>query len=293
MKYCVVTCVGVTFSNSGRRLKIDSSLISVSLLDHRKPIRTSQVYFKVAICTRDTVWDKSMMMFGQRTIIAVLVGFVAFPFLPDTTTTTSMAFSVGTTSGTSSSNRVFVSTPVSKHPKRTVQDCMTPANHVLRPEMSVDETMNLLLQYGLSGAPVVNENQNVVGIVTTHDLIQREAYEGALLPMDGTAETIQSYVDCAQKICGTQVRDVMTTNPITVPSQTPMRVAALTLMERKLHRLPVIDEVTGKLMGVLTSEDVMRDLLYIVRNLPEAGQQQQQQQEGEEVSGATQTNSNP
>ena len=94
------------------------------------------------------------------------------------------AFGVG-------NSRVFVSTPVSDHPKRTVQDCMSPAIPVLRTGMSVDETMNMLLENGLEGATVVDDNSGaVVGIVSSYDLIQREAFEGALLPMDGTAENV-------------------------------------------------------------------------------------------------------
>jgi len=172
--------------------------------------------------------------------------------------------------GLGGNNRVFVSTPASTHPKRAVEECMSPANHVLQTGMSVDETMNMLLNNGLSGAPVVNDANEVVGIVTSYDLIQREAFEGALLPMDGNAENVNRYVECAKKICGQKVEDVMTPNPTTVTSGTPMRLAASMMMEKKLHRLPVVEEKTGKLIGVLTSADIMRDLLYVVRNLPAA-----------------------
>lgn len=163
-----------------------------------------------------------------------------------------------------------MSTPVSNYPKKTVEECMSPANHVLRTDMSVDETMSLLLGNGLSGAPVVNDDHEVVGIVTSYDIIQREAYEGALLPMDGSAENVNRYVDFAKKICGRKVEDIMTPNPSTVSSRTPMRLAASMMMQKKLQHLPVLDETSGQLVGVLTSADVMKDLLHIVRNLPAA-----------------------
>jgi CBS domain-containing protein len=55
----------------------------------------------------------------------------------------------------------------------------------------------------------------------------------------------------------------------TVTPQTSMREAAAIMSELKLHRLPVVDD-KGTLVGVLSSADVMKDLLHIVRNLPPA-----------------------
>jgi len=181
-------------------------------------------------------------------------------------------FSVPASAAFGTGGRVFVSTPVSNHPKKTVEECMSPANHVLRADMSVDESMKILLENNLSGAPVVDDASGVVGIVTSYDIIQREAYEGALLPMDGTAENVNLYVDCAKKICGKKVEDIMTSDPCTVYSDTPMRVAASMMMKQKLHHLPVLDN-NGKLAGVLTTADVMKDLLYIVQYLPAADEE--------------------
>lgn len=48
-----------------------------------------------------------------------------------------------------------------------------------------------------------------------------------------------------------------------------MREAAAIMSEARLHRLPVVDE-RGTLVGVLSSAEVMKDLLHIVRNLPPA-----------------------
>jgi CBS domain-containing protein len=165
-------------------------------------------------------------------------------------------------------SRVFVSTPVSNFPKKLVADCMSSAQP-LTPDMSVDETMAMLLHSGLSGAPVVNDDHQVIGIVTSFDFLQKEAFEGALLAIEGSAANIEMYVDAAKKICGQKVEDVMTCNPITVTPETPMRDAAALMTEKKIHRIPVVDNNDNRrLVGVLTSADVMRDLQHIVRNLP-------------------------
>jgi CBS domain-containing protein len=169
----------------------------------------------------------------------------------------------------SQSNRVFVSTPVSNLPKRSVADCMTTLPKVLYPNTSVDDTIAMLLNNGLLGAPVVNENMEIMGIVCSSDFLQKEAFEGALLPMEGTSEMVQQYVDAAKKICGQKVEDVMTSNPITVLPNMPMRQAAALMAEKKLHILPVVDG-NNKLVGIVSSTDVMRDLIKIARELPAA-----------------------
>lgn len=150
----------------------------------------------------------------------------------------------------------------------------------LSPTSSTDEAMALLLVSGLSGAPVVVDvsdddatHKILVGVVSSFDFLQREAFEGSLLPMEGSRANVEKYVHAAQKICGQIVQDIMTpANQVkTVTPDTPMREAAAIMSESKLHRLPVVDSAGGKrLVGVLSSADVMKDLLHIVRNLPPA-----------------------
>lgn len=167
------------------------------------------------------------------------------------------------------SKRVFVSTPVSTFPKRIVRECMSPAYPVLTRDMSVDDAMVMFFNNNLQGAPVVNEDNVVEGIVTTFDFLEKEAFEGALLPMEGSKAMVQHYVDAAKKICGQRVEDVMSRHPSVVSPTCSMREAAALMAEKKLHRLPVVDPENGKLVGILTSGDVMKDLLHIVWNLPE------------------------
>lgn len=213
---------------------------------------------------------------------------------------------------TSGGGRVFVSTPASKFPKKLVKDCMvTPVPYVVTPSTSIDEAMSLFLRHGITGAPVVqydddNDNENhfptLVGMVSTFDFLPREAFEGSLLPMDMTdrQETVKAYVQAAQRICGQTVQDVMT--PISSSSslstqgirsfcypETPMRQAAAVMTQQKLDQLPVVivaDETQEnetdndynnnnlnhdlRLVGMLTAEHVLQDLLHLVRLLPAA-----------------------
>jgi CBS domain-containing protein len=167
-------------------------------------------------------------------------------------------------------SRVFVSMPVSNY----VRDCMSPRPTItLTPDMSVDEAMGLLLDQGQTGAVVLDKNNDdaVVGIVTAFDFLQKEAFGGSLLPMSGSAANVEKYVEAAKKICGQTVADIMTAHPTTVPVTASMREAAAIMTELRVQRLPVVDtkrDGSVKLVGILSSTDVMRDLRRIIRNLP-------------------------
>ncbi|GKZ01383.1 hypothetical protein MPSEU_001089200 [Mayamaea pseudoterrestris] len=189
--------------------------------------------------------------------------------------TSVVAFSVNTNG---SSSRVFVATPTTTLPKRKVSDCMTSQSlTLLRPDDSVDEAMRILLQRSVSGAPVVDEHHVLVGIVSSFDFLDKEAFEGAVLPMEGSRDQIEKYVHAAQRICGQTVRDVMSDDVKTLTPDVPMRVAAEIMSKEKLHRLPVVDE-NNRVVGILSAADVMHDLLNIVQTLPHGRNEEESSQ---------------
>jgi CBS domain-containing protein len=124
-------------------------------------------------------------------------------------------------------SRVFVSTPVSNFPKRFVSDCMSTSPFVLTADSTVNDAMTSFLNYRLSSAPVIEKGGRVVGIVSSFDFLQKEAFEGALLPLSGTEEDVGRYKAAAKKIVAQKVEDVMTPNPVTVSLDTSMRDAAV------------------------------------------------------------------
>jgi len=171
--------------------------------------------------------------------------------------------------------RVFVGTPVQKN-RRLVSSCMTPISSfvTLTPSTTVDEAVILLLDLGISGAPVVDPISGaILGVVSSFDFLKQEAGDGILFPMAGSMEEVEEYVEIAGKICATRIGDIMTKNPTCVGAGESMKDAAVLMAKEKLHRLLVVDddeEGETKLVGMLTSSDVMRDMVHIVKNLPSA-----------------------
>lgn len=150
---------------------------------------------------------------------------------------------------------------------------MSPVPLTLQPTQSVREAMGILYANSITGAPVVNERLQVVGVVSNYDFLWEEAFEGSLVPIEAedTAEHLKAYATAARKICAQTVGDVMSDNQLyTVTPKTTMRHAAELMTKTKLHHLPVVDADTDELVGILTSSDVMKDLLHIVRKLKAA-----------------------
>ena len=166
-------------------------------------------------------------------------------------------------------NRVFVGTPA-QIGRRLVKDCMSPKLTTLTTSTSLDDAIGILLEQGISGAPVVVDDGNhIVGLVSSFDFLQKEAGEGILLMLDSTTE-----LEAAKKICARSVGDIMTTNVITIESNESMRKAASMMAQHKLHRLPVTEN--GNLVGMLTLSDILHDVHRVTKLLPPASQQQQQ-----------------
>ena len=115
-----------------------------------------------------------------------------------------------------------------------VDEIMNPELFSLRPTDDADMAMGHVLALGISGAPVVDGQGQVVGMVSWRDLIARRR--------------------------GRTVADRMTTPAITALATEPIRDAARRLCELGLHRVVVVDEA-GHAVGMLSSVDALKALL--------------------------------
>jgi CBS domain-containing protein len=118
-----------------------------------------------------------------------------------------------------------------------IEEVMTSDVKVVTPNVQMAEVLELLRQAGISGAPVVS-NDNLVGIISIEDLI-RSLRQGDL---------------------EAPVRDYMTPQLVTVNSLDPVVEALKVFAQTRLGRLPVLD-TTGKLAGIITKGDITRGIL--------------------------------
>uniref|UniRef100_A0A7S4A925 CBS domain-containing protein n=1 Tax=Pseudo-nitzschia australis TaxID=44445 RepID=A0A7S4A925_9STRA len=165
--------------------------------------------------------------------------------------------------------RVFVGTPKKTNP-RLVRDCMSLNPKTLKTTDTVDEAIVALLSLGFNGAPVVDPITNaLVGCVSAFDFIQKEE-TGALLPFDMEDPEKQKEMTInARKIVGTTVGELATEPALTIHMDTNMKDAAETLTKTQRHRLCVVDD-GNNLVGILSTSDVMRNIVDVLKALPEA-----------------------
>lgn len=141
-----------------------------------------------------------------------------------------------------------------------VRDVMTSTVVTANPDTPFPELVDLLLRHGISGLPIVDDNHNLVGMVTEADLVSKEAYGGRrrrllelLADLVAGGET-----QWAIKGKGRTAAQVMTTKLETARPGEDLRAAARRLLENRLKRLPVVED--KKLVGIVSRTDLLRVL---------------------------------
>jgi CBS domain-containing protein len=141
------------------------------------------------------------------------------------------------------------------------KDIMTAAVITVTPETSVEELGRLFIEKGVSGAPVVDDEQNLVGIVTENDLIrQNERFHiptllrifDAAIPLQGSA-SIEAEI---RRMSASKVSEICTKRVVTVEPETSLQDIATIMSEKGVHLLPVMS--SGKLVGIIGKMDVIK-----------------------------------
>ncbi len=119
-----------------------------------------------------------------------------------------------------------------------VSQYMDTSVHALRPDTEIFEAVAFLLEHKLTGAPVVNEAQEVIGILSEKDCLN-------LLALG----------DGSQRPSGS-VSDFMSTPVTTIPPTMNIYFVAGMFLNDVVRRFPVVED--GKLVGAITRFDILR-----------------------------------
>src|SRR3974377_2500339 len=127
-------------------------------------------------------------------------------------------------------------------------------------DATVAAVAKLLAERGISGVPVVDENNRVIGMVSEGDLLHR-AETGTerrrswwLDMMVSKNKRAGDYI----KSHSGKVKDIMTRNVLSVTETTPVADIALLLETNRIKRVPVVRD--GKLVGIVSRANLARGL---------------------------------
>ena len=143
-------------------------------------------------------------------------------------------------------------------------DIMTPDPVTLSPDTDIRTAATLLLDKKINGAPVVDAQGRLLGVLCQSDLVaqQKQVTLPSIFAMLDGFIALSSRDDFEremQKIAATKVSQAMTPDPKTVGPETPIDEIATVMVNEKLFTLPVVDQ--GRLVGVVGKEDILRTLL--------------------------------
>lgn len=134
------------------------------------------------------------------------------------------------------------------------------------PRASLLDVHRLFVEEEISGAPVVSEDEELVGVITSTDLLRaveeerdtvevHSAYFREILPYS-SPDWAALPEDFQDRLSGRTVEDVMTRSVITVGPDDSAAAVARALRDNRVHRVFVVDR--SQLVGVISAFDLLR-----------------------------------
>ena len=146
------------------------------------------------------------------------------------------------------------------------RDIMTAPVITVKPDMAVKDLVALFRDQRIGGAPVVDDDGRLVGVVTEGDLMAMDA--DIALPhyfeiFDSIIylESEKKFRERVEKAAAANVEQLMTDGDKvkTIGPDDPARMAATLMSKHRFDRVPVVDD-DGIVVGIVTRHDIMKIL---------------------------------
>jgi CBS domain-containing protein len=134
--------------------------------------------------------------------------------------------------------------------------------------LTLQEVAKLFEDHAITGAPVVNAQGDVVGVVSQTDLVQSRRESAAGVPVyhrvdDEPSTAVGIHFE---EFDQTRVEQIMTPGAICFDENTPAELLAAAMLERHIHRVLITKE--NRLVGIVTTMDLLRALIALSRKKP-------------------------
>lgn len=156
----------------------------------------------------------------------------------------------------------------------TVDDAMTRTVVSVRPELPLKDVARLLVGHRVSGLPVVDREDRVVGVVSEADLLIKESGHDAIehRRLERVRGESQETRTGKAKVQATTAGEAMTSPALTIDRRATLHAAAKLMVGRGVNRLPVTED--GVLIGIITRADLVRAFVRTDEELAETIRQE-------------------
>ncbi|CAM5772939.1 hypothetical protein LMIY3S_04011 [Labrys miyagiensis] len=146
-----------------------------------------------------------------------------------------------------------------------IADIMTRKVISVRPEATIGEAVDLMVNSRLSGLPVVGEDGTLVGVVTEGDFLRRPEL-GTNAPRAGWLSGLfraGHFAEAYARTHGRHVSEIMTSDVVSIDEHARIEEGASLMEKHDIKRLPVLRD--NKLVGIVSRADFVRALAGFVR----------------------------
>jgi CBS domain-containing protein len=143
------------------------------------------------------------------------------------------------------------------------KDIMTKNVRTVGTSTTVEDLARVLVEHKISGTPVVNEQEDLIGIVTENDLIRKNKkfHIPTIVRLFDAFIMLESKSSIEQEIkemAAVTVEDIYRKEVLTVSEDTPVDEIATIMSERNIHLVPVVEG--RKLKGIIGKIDIIKGL---------------------------------
>ncbi len=143
------------------------------------------------------------------------------------------------------------------------KDIMTKEVITVTPATTIEDLAHILIKHNISGAPVVNDEGNLIGIVTENDLISKNKrlhiptvmrLFDAYIMLESPA-TIEREI---RRMAAVTVNDIFVKDVGTVTEENSVEEIATIMSEKKAYLIPVV--AGGKITGIIGKMDLIKGI---------------------------------
>lgn len=145
-----------------------------------------------------------------------------------------------------------------------VKDIMTRNVITVTADTDIKDLAKILTENRISGAPVLDDEGNIIGLVSESDLVmlQKNLHIPTVVAIFDAViylESLKHFEGELKKMASTKVGDIYSSEFTAVTPETLISEVATIMDEKRLGTIPVI--AGGKLVGVIGKVDIVRSII--------------------------------